>query len=106
MSSNFNKLLPVIHISVRHDIFYNFSSGVKNIENKKKSFFVVHFHKLFRQRPLMPFDSCSFSSNVTELSVAIILNLFWVVFHGILTQVSSDIYEGFTSDAIKLSPKK
>ena len=25
-----------MHISVRHDIFYNFSSGVINVENKEK----------------------------------------------------------------------
>ena len=46
-----------MHISVRHNIFYNFSYGVINVENKKKnSFFVVHFHKVFRPRPLMHFD--------------------------------------------------
>ena len=28
------------HISVRHDIFYNFSSGVMNVENKEKSRFL------------------------------------------------------------------
>ena len=48
----------VMHISVRHDIFYNFSSGVKNVENKeKKPFFVGHFHKFLRLHPLTPFDS-------------------------------------------------
>ena len=58
MSSNFNKIfLPVMHISVRHDIFYNFSSGVINVKNKeKKKFFVAHFYKVFRPRPLTPFD--------------------------------------------------
>ena len=38
-----------MHISVRHDVIYNFSSGVINVKNKeKKIFFVAHFHKVFR----------------------------------------------------------
>ena len=40
VSSNFNKILPVMHISVRHDIIYNFSSGVINVKNKEKKFFL------------------------------------------------------------------
>ena len=43
-----------MNISVRHDIFYNFSSGVINGENKGKLFFVAHIHKVFRQSPLTP----------------------------------------------------
>ena len=50
-----------MHISVRHDIVYNFSSGMskiifENVENKKKTFFAAHFFKVFRPRPLMPFE--------------------------------------------------
>ena len=46
-------------ISVGHDIFYNFSSGVINAKHKGKNpFFVAHFHKVFRPRPLIPFDVC------------------------------------------------
>ena len=75
---------------------------------KKKKFFVAHFHKFFRPRPLTPFDSrpkfcanmndlqtledSSFGSNFGEFSVAIILNLFWVVFRGILPQMLSNLY--------------
>ena len=44
----------------------------------------------------------SFGSNVKEVSVAIILKLLWVVFHGILPQMSSNLYKSFTSNAIKL----
>ena len=82
-----------MHISVRHDIFYNFSSGVINFKNIDT--FLVH--------PLTPFDlhltfctkwkvlqsyinleDSGFGSNFREVIVAIIFNLFWVVFHGIL----------------------
>ena len=46
-----------MRISVTHGILYNFSSGKINVENKeKKPFFVAHFHKFFRPRPLMSFD--------------------------------------------------
>ena len=46
-----------MHISVRHDIVYNFSSGVINVENKeKKAFFAALFYKVFRPRPQTPFD--------------------------------------------------
>ena len=46
-----------MHISVRHGIFYNFSSDAINDENKdKKPVFLAHFHKVFRPRPLTPFD--------------------------------------------------
>ena len=55
-----------MHISVIHDVFYNFSSGVINVENKE----------------------------------------FWVVFHGILPQMLSNLYKRFTSDAIKLGKKQ
>ena len=42
-----------MHISVRHDIFYYFASGVLNIKNEEKKIaFVAHFHKVFRPRPL------------------------------------------------------
>ena len=65
MSSNFFKKLPMMHISVRHDIFCNFSSCVINVENKdKKPFFVSHFHKVLRPRPLTPFVyASSFAPN-------------------------------------------
>ena len=46
-----------MHISVRHGIFYNFSSDAINDENKdKKPIFLAHFHKVFRARSLAPFD--------------------------------------------------
>ena len=37
------KFLPVMHISVRHDIVYNFSSDVINVENKEKKRFLQPF---------------------------------------------------------------
>ena len=120
------KFVPVMHTSVRHDVFYNFSSRVTNVENKdKKPFFIVHFHKVLRPRPLTPFDlrltfcskwkvlqsyitleDSSFGSNFREVLVAYIVNLFWVVFYGILHQMSPNLYKSFTSDATKLSQKK
>ena len=36
MSSNFNKILLAMYISVRYDICYNFYSGLKNAENKER----------------------------------------------------------------------
>ena len=111
-----------MHIIVRHDLFYIFLSGVINVENKEKSVFAAHFHKVFRSRLLAHFDlrrefcaklkalqsdisleDSSFGSNFRE---AIILNLCWVVFHGILPQIASNLYKNFTNDAIKLSKKK
>ena len=58
-----------MHISVSHNIFYNLSSGVVNFENKdKKPFFVAHFHKILRLRPLTPFDlRLKFSSKSKNL---------------------------------------
>ena len=53
----------------------------------------------------MTLEDSSFGSNFREVSVAIILNLFWVVFHGILPQMSSNLYKSLTSNAIKLSQK-
>ena len=114
-----------MHITVTHDIFYNFSSGVINVENKgKKQFFVAHFHKVLRPCPLAFFDlrvkfctkwkvlqsyrtleDSSFGYNFREVIVAIILNLFWVVFHGKLPQMSSNLYKSFTGDATKLIEK-
>ena len=35
MSSNFNKILPVMHVSVRYDTGYNFSTSIINAENKE-----------------------------------------------------------------------
>ena len=98
-----------MHINVRHDIFYNFSSGVINVENKEKTHFLQPiFVRCLVPHPLMPFDSSpkfctklntsqscitlkdsSFGSNFRELSIATILNLFWVDFHGILLKMSS-----------------
>ena len=54
-----------MHISKRHDIFYNFSSGVINVKNKEKvNFFVAHFHKVFRLHPPTPIDYApSFAPN-------------------------------------------
>ena len=40
------KFLPVMHISVIHDVFYNFSSGVINVENKE---FWAVFHSILPQ---------------------------------------------------------
>ena len=37
MRSHFNKILPVMPVSVRHDLFYNFSSDVMNVKNKEKN---------------------------------------------------------------------
>ena len=49
-----------MHISVRHDIFLNFSSGVINVKNKeKKLLFVAHLHEVFKLRFLTPFDPSS-----------------------------------------------
>ena len=48
-----------MHVSVRHDIFYNFSSGVINVKNKEKNpILVAHFRKVFRPHPLTPLDLC------------------------------------------------
>ena len=115
-----------MHIIARHDIFYKFSSSVINVKNKEKEiFFVAHFHNVFRQHLLTPIDLCpkicskwkslqsyiiledsNFGLNFREVSVAIILNLFWVVFRGILPRILSNLYKSLTSDAIKLSNKK
>ena len=57
MSSILKKIVPVMYISERHGIFYNFSSSAINVKNKdKEPFFIAHFHKVFRPRPLTPFD--------------------------------------------------
>ena len=56
-------------------------------------------------RPYIPLEDSSLGSNSREVSAAIILKLFWVVFHGILPQMLSNLYKNFTSDAIKLSKK-
>ena len=47
-------------ISVRHDIFYNFSSGIINVKNKEKNlfFFTAHFRKVFIPCPLTSIDLC------------------------------------------------
>ena len=51
------KIVSVMHISVRHCTFYNFSRGVINVKNKdKKPYYVAHFHKVFRPHPLTVFD--------------------------------------------------
>ena len=42
----------------------------------------------------------SFGSNFRQVSVAIVLNLFWVIFHGMLPQMLSNLYKSFTSDAL------
>ena len=53
------KKISAMHISVRHDMFYKFPIGVINVENKeKRPVFVAHFRKVFRSRPLPPFDLC------------------------------------------------
>ena len=57
MSTNFEKFVPVMHISVRQGAFYNFSRGVIDVKNKdKKPYFVAHFHKVFRPHPLTLFN--------------------------------------------------
>ena len=48
-------------------------------------------------------EDSSFGSNFREVSVAIILNLLWVVFYGILSQMSPNLCKSITSNAIKLS---
>ena len=51
------KNVSVMHISVRHCTFYNFSRSIINVKNKdKRPYFVAHFHKVFRPRPLTVFD--------------------------------------------------
>ena len=125
MSSIFLRFLTVMDISVRHDIFYNFSSGVINVKNKEKNLFFLLpifirflFHALWRpsiyapsfvpnERPCRDHNSWrhSFGSNFTEVRVAIILNLFWIFFHGILLQILSNLYKSFSSDVIKSGQK-
>ena len=101
--------------------FFKRPNKCRKCREDKKLFFVAHFHMGIRPCTLTPFDlhlkfctkwktlycyiileDSRFSSNFREVIVAIILNLFWVVFHGILTQMSSSLYKSFTSDAIKL----
>ena len=50
------KFLLVMHINVRHDICYDFSSDITNVKNKERIVSVVHFHKAFRPRSLALFD--------------------------------------------------
>ena len=46
-----------MHISVIHDIFYHFSSGVMNVENKENNpLFVTHYCKVFIPCPLTLLD--------------------------------------------------
>ena len=56
-----------------------------------------------RYRPYTTLEDSSFGSNFREVSVAIILNLFWVIFNGILPHMLSNLYKSFTSDANKVS---
>ena len=51
-----------------------------------------------------PEDS-SLGSHLRDLqfSVAIILDLFWVVFYEILTQMCSSLYKNFTIDAMQVN---
>ena len=113
-----------MHICVRHDTIYDFSSGLINVGYKeKKPLFVAHFHEVFGSRPLTPYDfrpkfcakwktwyiyvtlkDNSFGSNFRVASAAITLNLFWLVFDGI--HPPNVVQKTFTSDAIKLSQKK
>ena len=51
-------------------------------------------------------EDSSFGLNFREVSKAIILNLFWVGFHGIAHRILCSLYKSFTSDVIKLSQKK
>ena len=86
--------------------------------------YIIHFRKVFRSRPLTPFDlrptfcakwktlkmyiileDSSFRPCFREVRVAMILNLFWVVFHGILLQMPSNLYKSLISNAIILSQK-
>ena len=94
------------------------------MSKNKKPFFVAHFHKVFIPRSLTPFDlrlmfytkwktlqsytpleDSSLGSLFREVIAAIIFNIFRLVFHRILPQILSNLYESFTSDAIKLSQK-
>ena len=44
--------------------------------------------------------------NFEDVSISTILNLFGVVFYGIILQMTSNLYKSFISDEIKLSLKK
>ena len=50
------KFLLVMHINVRDDTCYDFSSDITNVKNKERIVSVVHFHKAFRLRSLTLFD--------------------------------------------------
>ena len=56
-------------------------------------------------RPYITLKGSNCGSNFREVSEGIILDLFWVVFYGILPQMLPNLYRSFTSDAIKLSQK-
>ena len=93
---------------------------------KKKSVVVTHFHKTFTPHSLTPFNvyskfsikSKASKSYITQVSflktaavvliletfkccLAIILELFWVVFHEILLQMWLNLYKNFISDAMQ-----
>ena len=57
---------------------------------------LIELHNSWRQQLCLTFR---------EVSVAIILNLFWVDVRGILPQILSNLHKSFTSDAIKSSQK-
>ena len=44
--------------------------------------------------------------NFEDVSISTILNLFGVIFYGIILQMTSNLYKSFISDEIKLSLKK
>ena len=96
---------------------------MSKIKKKKKTSFVANILKIFRPLPLTPFDlrpkfcikwkalqsyitlgDRSFGSNFREVSLAIICNLFCVIFHGIQS-IQKLLYKSLSSDAITLSQK-
>ena len=111
-----------MHNSIRHDTFYNFSSGVINVKNKEKKICspisqgyqatLSDAHRFTPQvlrqmeESYITLEDSSFGLNFREVSEAIILNLFWVGFHGIAHRILCSLYKSFTSDVIKLSQKK
>ena len=127
MRSNFNKIFTSDAYHCKAWYILQFVKLCKiNVENQEKKRFLkpifINFlgHVLWRpsihapsfepnERPYRPYiclKDSSLGSSSREVSAAIILNLFWVVFHGILPQMLSNLYQSFTSDAIKLSKKK
>ena len=89
MSSSFNKILPVMHISTRYILHFLKRPNKCRKFKLKKNIFVAHFYKVSRPRPLTPFDfRPEFCAKwKASVNVAIISNLFCLVFHETLAQI-------------------